>query len=145
MKASDKRVLISGWSGQAYRTMMTEDFNSFRYRLFQKTGCLVTADSSDDNKVQPGDLKDNQVTLLAIIGPSSTNPVTITVENASSENTNDEIDEATEFEEEKNIIVVGTESEDTTQNNDGEDGWVHNYLEHLDNDTVFLVYNTQSL
>ena len=47
------------------------------------------------------------------------------------ENTNDEIDEATEFEEEENIIVVGTESEDTTQNNDGEDGWVHNYLEDL--------------
>ena len=132
MKASDKRVLITGWSGQAYRTMMTEEFNSFWYRLFQKTGCLVTADGSDDNKVQPGDLKDNQVTPLAIIGPSSTNPVTISVENASSEG-------------EKNMIVVGTESEDTTQNNDGEDGWVHNYLEHLDNDTVFLVYNTQSL
>ena len=145
MKASDKRVLITGWSGQAYRTMMTEEFNSFWYRLFQKTGCLVTADGSDDNKVQPGDLKDNQVTPLAIIGPSSTNPVTISVENASSENTNDEIDEAIEFEGEKNMIVVGTESEDTTQNNHGEDGWVHNYLEHLDNDTVFLVYNTQSL
>ena len=132
MKASDKRVLIAGWSGQAYRTMMTEEFNSFWYRLFQKTGCLVTADGSDDNKVQPGDLKDNQVTPLAIIGPSSTNPVTISVENASSENTNDEIDEAIEFEGEKNMIVVGTESEDTTQNNDGEDGWVHNYLEDLD-------------
>ena len=42
------------------------------------------------------------------------------------ENTNDEIDEAIEFEEEENMIVVGT-----TQNNDGEDGWVHNYLEDL--------------
>ena len=71
-------------------------------------------------------MKDNQVPPLAIIGLSSTNPVTIPVEN-----TNDEIDEAIEFEEEENMIVVGTESEDTTQNNDGEDGWVHNYLEDL--------------
>ena len=137
--------MITGWSGQAYRTMMAEEFNSFRYRLFQKTGCLVTANASDDDKVQPRDLKENQVPPLAIIGPSSTSPVTIPVESTGSENTNDEIDEAIEFEEEENMIVVGTESEDTTQNNDGEDGWVHNYLEHLDNDTVFLVYNTQSL
>ena len=132
LKASDKKILITSWSGQAYRTIMTEESNSFRYRLFQKTGCLVTADGSDDDKVQPGDLKDNQVPPLAIIVPSFTNPVTIPVESASSENTNDEIDEAIEFEEEENMIVVGTESEDTTQNNDGEDGWVHNYLEDLD-------------
>ena len=77
-------------------------------------------------------MKENQVPPLAIIGPSSTSPVTIPVESASSENTNDEIDEAIEFEEEENMIVVGTESEDTTQNNDGKDGWVHNYLEDLD-------------
>ena len=69
---------------------------------------------------------------LAIIVPSFTNPVTIPVESASSENTNDEIDEAIEFEEEENMIVVGTESEVTTQNNDGEDGWMYNYLADLD-------------
>ena len=132
LKASDKKILITGWSGQAYRTIMTEEPNSFRYRLFQKTGCLVTADGSDDDKVQPGDLKDNQVPPLAIIVPSFTNPVTIPVESASSENTNDEIDEAIEFEEEENMIVVGTESEVTTQNNDGEDGWMYNYLADLD-------------
>ena len=54
------------------------------------------------------------------------------MESASSENTNDEIDEAIEFEEEENMIVVGTESEVTTQNNDGEDGWMYNYLADLD-------------
>ena len=50
------------------------------------------------------------------------NPATIPVESASSENANDEIDEAIEFDEEENMIVVGTGMEDTTQNNGGEDG-----------------------
>ena len=50
------------------------------------------------------------------------NPVTIPVESASSENANDEIDEAIEFDEEENMIVVGTGMEYTTHNNGGEDG-----------------------
>ena len=59
--------------------MMAEEHNSFRDHLFQKTGCLVTADGSDDDKVQPGDLKDYKVPPHAIIGPLFTNSVTIPV------------------------------------------------------------------
>ena len=54
------------------------------------------------------------------------------MESESSENANDEIDEAIEFEEEESMILVGTESEDTTPNNDGKDGWVFNYIADLD-------------
>ena len=50
------------------------------------------------------------------------NPATIPVESASSENANNEIDEAIEFDEEENMIMVGTGMEDTTQNNGSEDG-----------------------
>ena len=112
--------------------MMAEEHNSFRYRLFQKNGYLLTANGSDDGKVQPEDLKDYQVLPPAIIDLSSTNPETIPVESASSESAHNEIDEAIKFDEEENMILVGTEIEDTTQNKDGEDGWVFNYLADLD-------------
>ena len=47
-------------------------------------------------------------------------------------NANHEIDEKIEFDKEEHMILVGTESEDTIQNNNGEYGWVFNYLAVLD-------------
>ena len=59
------------------------------------------------------------------------NPVTIPVESARFQKTNEEIDEANKFDEEDNM-VAGIESEHTTQNNNGEDGWVFNCLADFD-------------
>lgn len=47
-------------------------------------------------------------------------------------NANHEIDEKIEFDKEENMILVDTESEDITQNNNDEYGWVFNYLAVLD-------------
>ena len=58
MTASGKRILMAGWESKAYCTMIVEVRNSFRYWLFQKSGYLLTADSSDDGIIQPEDLKD---------------------------------------------------------------------------------------
>ena len=60
------------------------------------------------------------------------NPVTIPVESARFQKTNEEIDEANKFDEEDNMLVAGIESEHTTQNNNGEDGWVFNCLADFD-------------
>ena len=95
--ASVKRILMTSWASQAYCVMMSEEHNSFQYCLFQKTRCLHTANDSDDDKIQPVDLKDYQGPPPANIDPSSMNPVAIPVESASPENANDEIDEAIEF------------------------------------------------
>ena len=47
-------------------------------------------------------------------------------------NANHDIDEKIEFDKEEKMILIGTESEDTTQNNNGEYRWVFNYLAVLD-------------
>ena len=49
---------MAGWESKADRTMIVEVRNSFRYWLFQKSGYLLTADSSDDGIIQPEDIKD---------------------------------------------------------------------------------------
>lgn len=46
--------------------------------------------------------------------------------------------EEIEFDEEENIIVVGTKSEDITQNNDGEDGWVCTKFVYVPRKMYFL-------
>ena len=112
---------------------MAEEHNSFRYQLIEKAGFLLTTDGSVDDRVQPEDVKNYQVPPPATIDPLSTNPVTKqTCGKWMLWNANHEIDEKIEFGKEENMILVGTESEDTTQNNNGEYGWVFNYLAVLD-------------
>ena len=48
--ASDKRILITQWVGSAWEKLFTnESFHSDRY--FEHTGCLLTLDGSEDDKV----------------------------------------------------------------------------------------------
>jgi hypothetical protein len=50
MSASEKRILITKFVGAAWETMFSrEDFNPDVY--FQKTGCLLTLDGSEDHLV----------------------------------------------------------------------------------------------
>ena len=37
---------------------MGEEYSNTRYRCFEKTGCLITADGSEDNKICPEGLTD---------------------------------------------------------------------------------------
>ena len=49
--ASDRRTLITHWVGEAYKSLTDTKFDHYRCRLFQKTGCLLTADGTDDDLV----------------------------------------------------------------------------------------------
>ena len=49
--ASEKRILITHWAGNAYRKLCDSRYDNFRWRLFEKTGSLITADGSEDAKV----------------------------------------------------------------------------------------------
>ena len=51
--ASEKRILITHWVGKAYRKLTSSRYDSFRWRMFGKTGCLITADASEDGNIQP--------------------------------------------------------------------------------------------
>ena len=46
--ASEKRILVTHWVGNAYHKLTSSKYHSFRWRMFEKTGCLITADGNED-------------------------------------------------------------------------------------------------
>ena len=46
--ASERRILISHWVGKAYASLTDKRFDDYQRRLFDKTGCLLTTDGSED-------------------------------------------------------------------------------------------------
>ena len=63
--ASRKRILISHWCGNAYRKLTSSKYDDFRRRLFTKTGCLITADGTEDHLISPEGLPD--YTVLSVL------------------------------------------------------------------------------
>ena len=61
LTASDRRILITQWVGEASEKLNSSDYDNFRWRCFEKTGCLLTADGSNDDKVEPEGFKDYKV------------------------------------------------------------------------------------
>ena len=61
LTVSDRRILITQWVGTASDKLNGEDYEMFRRRCFEKTGCLITADGSEDHLIQPEGLKDFKV------------------------------------------------------------------------------------
>ena len=59
--AKDRRILITLWAGEAYQKLISEQYDGFRWRMFEKTGCLITADGSGDDKIKPEGLDDYKV------------------------------------------------------------------------------------
>ena len=50
--ASEKQILVTHWVGNAYHKLTSSKYHSFRWRMFKKTGCLITADRNEDKKIQ---------------------------------------------------------------------------------------------
>ena len=48
-----RRILITHWVGEAYQRLMSDEYAQTRWRSFEKTGCLITADGSEDHKINP--------------------------------------------------------------------------------------------
>ncbi|KAJ7331153.1 hypothetical protein OS493_020855 [Desmophyllum pertusum] len=51
LSAKDRRILMTQWTGELWSELSNEQ--TFLKRLFEKTGCLLTADGSDDVKISP--------------------------------------------------------------------------------------------
>ena len=115
--ASERRILITQWAGNAYQSMLNEKWDPYRYRLFQKTGCLLTADGSDDQLVQPEGRPNYEVPPPAVFDASDEIPITPANIDASEEADGVEIE--TFEEEEVNLMVCDTR--DVTEENEIED------------------------
>ena len=68
--ASERRILITHWSGKAWEKLTSPKYNSFMRNCWQKTGCLMTADGSDDKLIKPEGLLNYTVQPPSILDPA---------------------------------------------------------------------------
>ena len=55
LSAKDRRILMTQWTGEVWSEPSNDE------TLFEKTGCFLTADGSDDVKISPQGLKNYQI------------------------------------------------------------------------------------
>ena len=55
LSAKQRRILMTQWTGEAWRKLSSDKM--FAKKLFMKTGCLMTADGSDDDMIKPQGLQ----------------------------------------------------------------------------------------
>ena len=117
INASEKKILITHWAGNAYRKLCDSRYDNFRWRLFEKTGCLITADGSEDAKVFPEGLLNYELQPPIDIGPIAT-PATSSTVPPSEPNIDEE--EQDDFDVENEYDNVEIVQDDDTAN----DGWI---------------------
>ena len=75
LSASDRRILMTQWVGEANLKLQGEHYKGFRKNCFTKTGCLITVDGSDDDKIKPEGLPDYKVPApIPGLGPNEVRP-----------------------------------------------------------------------
>ena len=103
---SEKRILITKWVGISIKkSFCLQKHDGLRYCLFQKTGCLITVDGSDDISIQPG-------LPMSPLDPSSGAPVM--GNDAATESEENKAQEADDFEREDFEVVDQQERERNT-------------------------------
>ena len=50
ISAKQRRVLMTKWTAEAWKELTADKL--FFMKLFERTGCLITADGSDDDKIR---------------------------------------------------------------------------------------------
>ena len=68
--AKERRILISHWAGNAWEKLCEPKYDRLRMKCWVNTGCLITADGSDDNKIKPEGLPDYVVPPPSILDAS---------------------------------------------------------------------------
>jgi hypothetical protein len=53
MTAGQRRILMTQWLGAAWDVFNSAKYDMARRRYFEKTGCLMSADGSDDDRITP--------------------------------------------------------------------------------------------
>lgn len=110
--ASERRILITHWTGDAWEKLISSPkYESFIKKCWQKTGCLITANGSDDKLIKPEGLTDYIVPPPAICDPSPQPAVTNTLSTTVSLDDDDEEEE----------ISLGVDDELVEEEDLGED------------------------
>ena len=111
LDAKCRRILIIHWVVEVYKKLLREDYKPTRYRSFEKTGCLIIADRSQDSKINPESL-DSYVVPPPLRTALAEQPQTCPVPEAS-------LDEEELSFEEQPIFLIHEEREDNEmQEND---------------------------
>merc|ERR1711981_418281 len=61
LPAPFRRILITEWVGNATDKLNHSNYDNFRWNCFEKTGMLMTADGSNDDKIKPEGLTNYKV------------------------------------------------------------------------------------
>ena len=56
LSARQRRTLLTKWAGDAWQEL-SDNYGETRWKLFQHTGCLTTADGTDDCLILPQGFK----------------------------------------------------------------------------------------
>ena len=70
--AKERRFLITHWAGEAWIALNGEPYNKLRKSCMTATGCLITANGSDDKLIKPEGLETYNVPLRAVIDAITT-------------------------------------------------------------------------
>ena len=54
-----KRKNNAHWVGDAYENFQENRYDCLQWQCFKRTGCLIIADTSDDNKIKPEGILDH--------------------------------------------------------------------------------------
>ena len=68
--AAERRILITHWAGEAWGKLLAPKYETFIRKCWQRTGCLMTADSSDDDLIKPEGLTGYVAPPPSILDPS---------------------------------------------------------------------------
>ena len=61
LTAMERRILVAQWVRNAWQELCSSKYDHLRKRCWEKTGCLITADGSEDAKITPEGLADFKV------------------------------------------------------------------------------------
>ena len=110
--ACQKRVLITKWAGAAYRKLTANSYNGLRWRMFEKTGCLLTASGEGDSLVCPEGLVNYKVPPVSGSKPRKEKPKTNACRASFNEEDEEEEIVFNEFEDEENFELFVPNEED---------------------------------
>ena len=103
--ASDRRILITHWVGEAYQSLLDKKYDSFQHRLFEKTGCLLTTDGCDDHLVQPEGLPDYKIPPPTMLEPTPQFAVSSSSEGESKDDDDESLQYVGSDEEENDMLA----------------------------------------
>ena len=73
-KVKKRRIWITHWAGEVWKALSSANYDKQRRKCWTMTGCLMTADGSEDSLIKPEGLDNYSVPPPSIIDPTSEQP-----------------------------------------------------------------------